>query len=695
VTIESRQQLLRLLDALCDERASQDDFAQIEALVLADSQARQLYVEYLTLHGNLTWDVGLGGAPASPRVRTADADRHRKFRRWSAAIASMAAAVLVVLLTVVFRPTGPVDPNNLAHNTPQDLPGGESPLGPGSPAMNPGDGRQTVPVVIPPIQLTPRTTPKPGDILVSQGADSGSGLITKAGSVDLAGVTSVINRELAAGWKANDLKPSQVAEDSEWVRRVYLDIAGHIPDVDSVQRFLSDARPDKRQRLVESLLAEPDYTRHFATLWTNLLIGRSSTAPVDRTALSRFLRHQFHENRPWSETVGDLISAEGSEQQNGAAGFLLAHLNNEAVPATAITSRLFLCTQVHCTQCHKHPVTGAQQDEFWAMNSFFQQTKIEDREVVDPVTRQTRKERALVNKPEGGPTYYEDLRGVVRVAYPKFEGREVSPDGSVNRRHELARLLAAGDKPQLARGMVNRMWAHFFGHGFTNPVDDMGPHTPVSHPELLDELTESFVASGYDVKQLVRWICTSEAYQLTSEFGAGNRNDDPVDGELPQFSRMYVKPLSAEQMFDSLLVATGADRSVSWNDVDKKRQVWLDQFYASLENDENSESTTFDGSFAQSLMMMNGDLIRQAVSGAPGTSLYEVMNGPGDDSEKVRRLCLTALSRQPTRKELTKLVEAVRRYRKDNRQPSEMAAHEGLSDILWAYLNSSEFAVNH
>ncbi len=691
MTSETRQRLLQLLDALFDDRATEEEIAQIEQIVLADPRARQLYLEYTALHGTLSWDVAIGAPAAVPMPEPV----HRGApRRWTIPLVTSVAAVIAALLTVTFLPPQGAGPRPIVHVPPAPVPpeAGQGKPDAGTPSVTPeivSGNPGTVPLQIgmKPQPVSGSPVEKPEAPQVATGP--------RSVPTDVASVVAVINENLSSNWKTAEVSPSARASDSEWIRRVYLDIAGHIPDVDAVEQFLADTRSDKRERLVEELLAAPDYTRHFATLWTNLLIGRSSAKPVDRAALSRFLRRQFHENRPWTETVGELIAAEGSENDNGAAGFLLAHLNNEAVPATAITSRLFLCTQVHCTQCHKHPINGTSQEEFWALNSFFQQTEVVERDTIDPVTKMKRQERALVNREAGGPTFYEDLRGVMRVAYPKLDGQEIKTDASVNRRRELARILASGDRPQLARGMVNRMWAHFFGSGFTNPVDDMGPHTPVSHPELLEQLTERFVASGYDMKQLVRWITRSSAYQLTSEFGDGNRGDTAAEGELPLFSRMYVKPLSAEQMFDSLLVATGADRSISWNDADKSRQAWLDQFYAAIDNEENGEARTFDGSFAQTVMMMNGDMIRQAVSGKPGTSLYTVLNGPGNEAEKVRRLCLTALSRQPTPKELARLVDLVRKYRRDPRQPAELALNEGLSDVLWAYLNSSEFAVNH
>src|SRR5690606_24123234 len=132
----------------------------------------------------------------------------------------------------------------------------------------------------------------------------------------------------------------------------------------------------------------------------------------------------------------------------------------------------------------------------------------------------------------------------------------------VDRREELAKVLAREDpNHQVARAFVNRMWEHFFGVGFTKPVDDMGPHNPPSHPDLLDKLTEDFVKVDYNVKTLAQWITNSLPYHLTSRFNGSNTSDDPSAGEVPLFSHLYVKPLTAEQLYDSLIVATQADQA--------------------------------------------------------------------------------------------------------------------------------------
>ncbi|MGH7129443.1 MAG: DUF1553 domain-containing protein, partial [Planctomycetaceae bacterium] len=387
-------------------------------------------------------------------------------------------------------------------------------------------------------------------------------------------------------------------------------------------------------------------------------------------------------------------SAEGSSDENGAANFLLAHLNNEAVPATAVTAQVFLGTQIQCTQCHDHPGNDWPQERFWELNSIFQQTDVARQQSTDPRTGRPRQRLELVSRELGGPTFYETPTGLMRAAYPAYKGTEIDPEPQTNRRQEFARLITEEDGRQVARALVNRVWQHFFGHGFTRPVNDMGPHNPPTHPELLDRLAEAFMASDYDLKQLIRWITASEAYQLSSRIGDGNAEDDPDAGYAPLFSRVYVKPMTAEQLYDSLAVATRADRAgqKSWDDVSRQRQEWLQQFVTDYQTDENDEAVDFGGTVTQSLMMMNGELIERAVSPQTGTVLHEILAERSSETEKIRRLCLAALSREPTRTELA----AVRRLIQERTEQTgdrQQALVTTLQDVFWAYLNSNEFVL--
>ena len=677
-----RRELLELLDRLCESRLSPDEHARLEELASANDEALQLYLNYVTLHGTLHWDTAVSEDDVPGDVRPAESSGYvrpaARIRRWAVTVAACTA-----LLVGAFALTGPhtgeelVDHNGDPEGTSGTL--SDSTLGQGDETEQP-----------PRVRLDPREDP-PRQLADGGGRTSegtGSAVPDAAATEDL---VAFIDAQLAAAWDAEEIAPAPLADDAEWVRRASLDLAGRIPDVATVREFLDADDPYKREQYVARLLRGGDFAGHFTTVWANLLVGRGKSTAHERHGLEQFLLSQFRQNRPWNETVGELIAAEGSVDENGAAGFLLAHLNNEAVPATAITARLFLGEQVQCSQCHKHPWNDESQEQFWNLNAFFKQTKIQRRQETDPQTGRPRNVPVLVTKEIGGPSYYENRRGVMQVAYPKFGEETIAADASVNRRRELARLLASEDDYQLARAFVNRMWAHFFGFGFVNPVDDMGAHKAPTHPELLDRLSREFVRSGYDVGELVRWITSSRAYQLTSRRADGETADDPAVGDPPLFSRMYVKSLAPEQVFESVLVATNADRAGNRYGEERlrRREAWVQQFFDVLENEENGEVSLFDGTLPQALTMMNGPLVEAALSGEPGTVLHRVTTSSIPEAEKVRTLCLAALSREPTRRERNLFTRHVRQAE------SPAAKADALRDVFWAYLNSGEFVMNH
>jgi hypothetical protein len=519
--------------------------------------------------------------------------------------------------------------------------------------------------------------------------------ITQAAASEPAGsledIVKFIDAEISQAWADNEIEPSPPADDAEWLRRVYLDIVGHIPPADAVEDFLASRDSDKRAQVVERLLDDPGYVRRWTTVWSNLLVGRQTPDRVNRPALEKFLREAFTRNRPWHEVVHDLVSAEGHFEENGAVNYLLAQMamNDEGVQATARTAQLFLGLQVQCTQCHNHPFNDWKQNQFWEFNSFFRQARRIDHRRYDPQSgRMVDDYSELVRGNYGGPVYFERRSGLMQVAFPEYLGEKVDPSPETDRRQELAKLIVAGEETLVAQAHVNRMWGLFFGYGFTRPVDDMGPHNPPTHPELLDRLTVEFVRHGYDQKQLIRWIAHSRAYGLTSRFGSNNKIDDPASGEAPLFSHMYVKALEAEQLFDSLIVATGAHRASrsAWSEAEQQRQRWLQQFVIAFGTDENDEATTFNGTIPQALMMMNGELIENAISLAPGSFLNGVLAERGGDPPKVRKLYLAALGREPSRREL---AAAQQFFRGRSDKP---AAYQ---DLFWALLNSNEFIFNH
>ena len=506
-----------------------------------------------------------------------------------------------------------------------------------------------------------------------------------------------VDQQLRQAWMDNEIQPTEAATDEEWVRRIYLDLGGRIPTLEEARAFLADESPRKRFVLIETLLAHEDYVRNFTTIWTNNSIGRGTPRRVSRTGMEKFYREAFAKDRPWNEIVVDLVTASGHYEENGAVNYTLAQMQmpDDGVQLTAMTARLFLGLQVQCTQCHNHPFNKWQQDQFWEYNSFFRQVGKEDHRKLDPNTgRMVDDYSEVVWQNFSGPVYYEKRSGVMQVAFPRFEGHEVDPGADTDRRVEFGKLLTEsvdGQSPHIAQAMVNRMWSHFFGYGFTRPVDDMGPHNPASHPELLDRLSHEFVASGYNIKQLIRTICATEAYGLGSQFNDKNKTDDPAAGEMPLFSHMYLKSMQAEQMYDSLIVASNAHQSGrgGWSAQEEQRQKWMQQFVVAFENDENDESTTFNGTIPQALMMMNSELIDKACSIERGSFLFETMSKPGSEPQKIQDLYLAALSRQPTRFEISKVQKML------NANSYRSNKLNGYQDLFWALLNSNEFVLIH
>lgn len=514
-------------------------------------------------------------------------------------------------------------------------------------------------------------------------------------------VVQFINEKIRQNWQDNEVTPSAVADDYEWIRRVYLDIVGHIPPMEEVEAFVKDKDKGKRAALIEKLLEDPGYVRNFTTVWTNNCIGQQTPRRVSRTGMEKFFREAFGRNRPWNEVVRDIVSAEGHFEENGAVNYLLAQMqdNDDGVQLTAMTAKLFLGLQVQCTQCHNHPFNDWKQDQFWQFNSFFRQTAKRDHRKFNPQTGRMEDDYSeVIWRDFEGPVYFEKRNGLMQVAFPIYEGQEIDISGSTDRRTEFAKLITSGSKPLIANSMVNRMWGHFFSYGFTRPIDDMGPHNAPTHPEVLDRLADEFVKSGYNNKQLIRWIANTEAYGLTSRIGPKNTIDNPGAGETALFSHMYIKPMRAEQLYDSLIVATNAHRSgrSGWEESERQRQQWLQQFVRTFGNDMAEESNSFDGTIPQALMMMNtnprpqgGDqptLMSGAVSLNPGSHLAELIGSGGAEPAKIQQLFLTALSRLPTRAEMTSLQKFVRV------NPDPRIA---MQDIFWALLNSNEFILVH
>jgi hypothetical protein len=521
---------------------------------------------------------------------------------------------------------------------------------------------------------------------------------------------SLINEQIRQGWIEQGLKPSEMATDGEWCRRVYLDILGRIPSVDELRRFTDRRDAAKKRKLVEELLEGDEYSEEYAgnwsTIWTNVLIGRSGgTEPnslTNRDGMRDYLREAMAGNKPYDRLVYELVTATGAtapgvEGYNGAVNYLVMKVNDDkASQAAAMTAKIFLGLQVQCTQCHNHPFNDWKQRKFWEMNAFFRQTRAERRNE-EGTGRVAYAQLVDTDFPGEGSTpreaeiYYELRNGEMEVAYPVFvDGTAIGRSGvvsEVNRREELGQLIV--NSPMLEKTLVNRLWAHFLGYGFTKPVDDLGPHNLPSHPKLLDALAAEFRQGSFNLKNLMRWITLSQPYALSSRANDSNAvADDPLLGETPKFSRFYMRQMEAEELYESLLVATAAHKTRGEPaEQEEAKSRWLRQFTITFGTDDGGETTTFNGTIPQALMMFNGEFIQKAISLEPGNILHDVAANDWKPLDKVHYLFEAGLARKATRDEVA-MSDQLLVARQGN-------VGEALRDVWWAILNSNEFLMNH
>jgi len=494
-----------------------------------------------------------------------------------------------------------------------------------------------------------------------------------------------INAQLREGWDAAGVRPSPEVDDAAFLRRASLDLLGRVPTLKETAFFMSRSDPEKRRKLIEAMLQHPDYAKNFSNLWTVILIGRGDPGDrVNRGALRTWLRSQFANNRPWDEIVRELITAEGpNTPENGATNFALAHMGFDQVPLTSVTTRVFLGQQIQCTQCHDHPMNSWKQADFWGINAFFRgldSRRIRDTNAAGAVETVGYE---LFERPTDAFARFDRRNGMVEITYPTYlDGRRIPPEEKTERREKLAAFMTDPEDQQLARAFVNRMWGHFHGRGIVHPADDFGDHNPATLPELLDELAEEFHASGYDIQELIRLITASVSYQRSS---AGGSATEPEG----YFHRMKLKPMTPEQLFESLLVVTRAHEMGGPDESDKRRDRWLRQFVFTFSTDEVRDGTSFEGTIPQALMMMNGDLIDEATRCKPGSFLRHLLDEARSRNASadflIDRIYLAALTRKPSSKERTAARSLI--------QAGGPVA--GMEDLFWALLNSNEFIFNH
>ena len=483
--------------------------------------------------------------------------------------------------------------------------------------------------------------------------------------------------------KLNDLKitPSELASDEEFLRRVSLDLIGLQPTAEDVRKFLADADPAKRTKAIDALFARPEFVDHWSLKWGDLL--QNSRVRVSEPAMYGFrewIRSAVASNMPLDEMTRQLLTSKGGAADNPAgAYFLISKDTNDTLERVA---EVFCGVRMLCARCHTHPFENWTQEDYFGLNSFFNQVtaKNDPRMVGIPNARAVSLNLAtgFATNPRSG-----------QAQPPRFLGGIQPPVSTgIDRRVQFATWLAAPDNPMFARSLANRFWSYFFSRGIVDPVDDLRTTNPPINPELLEALTKDFIEHRFDVRHLMRRIVTSQTYQRSSVANDSNRHD------TLNFSHALPRRIPAEALLDSLVQATGVRENFGGAPAGFSAAQLPDaevnsDFLALFGKPQRADACECerdgDSNMLQALHLINGQSILRRVTDPNGRVAQLLKQAPPlSEDQLIEDLYVWSLARRPTAKEFEVGKKHFQSY--GDKQRTEAA-----QDLMWSLLNSRDF----
>lgn len=494
------------------------------------------------------------------------------------------------------------------------------------------------------------------------------------------------------------------SDDAEFLRRLYLDFTGCIPTADQARAFLDDKAPDKRAKLIDRLLASPEFARHLATTFDVMLMERRTTQNVPAAAWREYLRESFAANKPWDVLVREILAADGSDPKTRPAARFFLDRAGEPHLMTRDVGRLFLGVNLQCAQCHDHPrIDDYKQAHYYGIYAFLGRTSL----VTDPTTKTT----VLSEKADGEATFQSvfDPKKVTMTGVPTLPGGKAVADPMIekgkeyviappakgpgravptySRRSKLGPALATAENSAFRRNIANRLWATLMGRGLVHPLDLDHDDNAASHPELLDLLANDLVARKFDVRGFLKELALSDTYQRSSLPSAKAKEIGP-----DRYVTAKVRPLSPEQLAYSLMQATGyleVQRGVlGAKATDAALVARVGPVATPLINafgTEPGSPESFDARVEQALFLANGPLVRSWLTPA-GNNLTGRLLKATTPEALAEDLYLSVYTRRPAPDEV-KLVTDFLAKRADKPQ--------ALQDLVWALLASTEFRFNH
>lgn len=492
-----------------------------------------------------------------------------------------------------------------------------------------------------------------------------------------------IDELVFAKLKALGIPPSPVCDDATFVRRVSLDIAGRLPTGDESLAFIADADPNKREKLVDRLLDSAGYADYFANKWSVILRNQRVNNNYTRGnyAFHDWIRRSILANKPYDQFVREIIGASGEMGQNPPVAWYRAVQTAEQ--QLEDTAQLFLGLRIQCARCHHHPFERWSQHDYYSFSAFFsrvgRKNGINGLQPRDEQRIFHNRGAALARNPRTG----ENLKPAGLGAEPL----EVEPDRDP--RQALVDWMASAENPFFAAAFVNRYWKHFMGRGIIEPEDDMRVTNPASNPELLKALAGHFAEKYFDMKDLIRTICQSSTYQLSSEPNEFNASDKQ------NFSYYHPKRLNAEVLYDALNQVTAT--TTNFNGLPQgTRAVQLpdsgvQNYFLTVFGRPQATSPcecerSQEANLAQSLHLLNSNEVQGKLQAGDGRASKLARDKDHNDTDKIRELYAWAYARSPDEGELSLTLAYLSRH--DNKQ-------QAYEDILWALINTKEFLFNH
>jgi hypothetical protein len=489
-----------------------------------------------------------------------------------------------------------------------------------------------------------------------------------------------------AKWKNLHLAPSNIAGDAEFIRRAYLDAIGVLPTSEDVENFLADNHPDKRAKLIDSLLQRDEFVDYWSYKWSDLLLV--SSRRLDSTAMWAFykwIRESVKQNKPWDQFAKDIFLGSGSTRSNGALNYFVLH--KDPIELSENASQAFLGQRITCARCHNHPLEKWTQTQYYQMANLFARVGVKNGAMAG--------ENIVFAKPSGDVLYPKLARPLPPAP---LDAPGISLSSNEDRRAVFAAWLVSPENTMFARTIVNRVWANFMGRGLVDPMDDLRATNPASNEELLAALCKDFVEHGYDVQRLIRTIMNSSLYQLSSEANATNPSDNIY------YSKHIIRRLNAEVILDAMSQVTGAPTAFAGYPAGTRALQLPDtqvksEFLASFGRPArvlcDAAERASDPTITQALHVINGDTLNKKLSSPDGTIALFLKLGLSD-RRILEYMYLSAFSRYPSDAEQSALASALAgtRLEKGTEESRREAHRQALEDMVWAMLTSKEFLFN-